>query len=126
MSEKADTSDEQVVNVFTAEAIDNLTEGFLNALQPEVLRVEQSLNELISNQDEMLTSIQTKRSQFEDPTLSKDITSLVKERERDRHRERETERERERKRQRERPERDIYILCVVEYSGYVMCGSCPH
>lgn len=34
------------LNVFSEEAIDELSQGFLHTLQPEVLRVEQSLNEL--------------------------------------------------------------------------------
>ena len=42
--ERATTS--VTVGVFSEEAIDKLTEGFLKSLQPEVLRVEQSLNEL--------------------------------------------------------------------------------
>lgn len=38
------TTDER--SFFSPETIDKLTEGFLNILQPEVLRVEQSLDEL--------------------------------------------------------------------------------
>lgn len=45
MPEKEQSSTENI-EIFTNETIDKLTQGFLNILQPEVLRVEQSLNEL--------------------------------------------------------------------------------
>lgn len=39
-----DSSDE--LNFFSPETIENLTEGFLNILQPEVITVNKSLSDL--------------------------------------------------------------------------------
>lgn len=39
--------DNDSTNLFTEETIDNLSSGFLEILQPEVTRVQQSLKELM-------------------------------------------------------------------------------
>lgn len=36
----------EVLELFSAESVDALSEGFLHIFQPELLRVQQSLNEL--------------------------------------------------------------------------------
>ena len=41
------SSNAESVNLFTDETIENLTNGFLEILQPEVTRVQKSLEELM-------------------------------------------------------------------------------
>lgn len=38
----------EICNVFSSETLSDLTDGFLNVLQPEAVRVEKSLQELTS------------------------------------------------------------------------------
>ncbi|XP_003388692.1 PREDICTED: uncharacterized protein LOC100634029 [Amphimedon queenslandica] len=70
-----DSSDE--LNFFSPETIENLTEGFLNILQPEVITVNKSLSDLTAHQEIMLASINSKRTQFEDTAQTQDIQALL-------------------------------------------------
>ncbi|CAI8034376.1 hypothetical protein GBAR_LOCUS19361 [Geodia barretti] len=60
-----------------SEAVSNLARGFLAVLEPELVRVHRSLEELVVNQDEMLASVRDKRLQFEDTTKMTEITTLL-------------------------------------------------
>jgi len=65
------------LDLFSTETVDNLANGFLSVLEPEMVRVQQSLQELTTNQEEMLQSIHDKRMQFEDTTKSTEILNTL-------------------------------------------------
>lgn len=65
------------LELFSGEALEQLTQGFLAVFQPELARVHHSLEELTSNQEDMLQSVHKERLAFEESTVSADILNTL-------------------------------------------------
>lgn len=65
------------LNLFSAETIDTLANGFLAALEPDLQHVQKSIDDLIANQEDMLESVNEKKAYFQDQKEAADIAATI-------------------------------------------------